>query len=116
MVRQNIDNLGGNMIQMNGGSHDNNNGKMFDRSSAEMKQSNRNRRNEEFVEDLEDFAPGVIPTISNQVSNHVALTNGNIKNGGIPKHALPRAGNGHVANGRVNLRSMLEDAELDSHI
>lgn len=59
--------------------------------------------------------PGAIPTISNQVSNHVALTNGHI--GG--KHTQPRAGggqNGHVPNGRPNLRTMLEDAEMDSHI
>jgi hypothetical protein len=81
-----------------------------------MKQNNRARRNEEYIEDLEDLAPGVIPTISNQVSNHVALTNGNIRNGGVTNHNPARATNGHVANGRVNLRSMLEDAELDSHI
>ena len=113
MVRQQIDNLGGNMIQMNGGFHYTN-GSMFDRSNTDLKQSNRDRRNEEFVEDLEDFAPGVIPTISNQVSNHLIMTNGNLKNGGIPNRVQPS--NGHVANGRVNLRSMLEDAEIDSHI
>lgn len=104
------------MIQNGGFPAENNVGSLFDRSNGKMKQNGRNRANEEFVEDLEDFAPGVIPTISNQVSNHVTLTNGNIRNGKVQKHAQPRAVNGHAANGRVNLRSMLEDAELDSHI
>lgn len=52
--------------------------------------------------------PGVVPTISNQVSNHMTLANGHIGKG---------SGNGHIGNGRVsNLRSMLHDAEMNSHM
>ncbi len=59
--------------------------------------------------------PGVIPTISGQVSNHMKLANGHL---GGAKNSVGRngVGNGHIANGRPNLRSMLQDAEMDSHI
>lgn len=117
VVRQHIENLGGNTIRMNGNAHiENNIGSLFERSSSGINQNNKNLRTTEFVEDLEDSMPGVIPTISNQVSNHVALVNGHVGNGNVKKHAQPRAANGNVGNGRVNLRSMLEDAEMDSHI
>lgn len=68
----------------------------------------------EYVEDLEDhhMMPNVIPSISNQVSNHVSLSNGHV--GG--KQQTPLTTNGSVSNGRPNLRSMLHDAEMNSHI
>lgn len=95
---------------MNGNHIENNIGSLFDRGASGSRQNSRKKRNENFVEDLEDSMPGVIPTISNQVSNHVAMVNGHVGNG------VPKAANGHVGNGRLNLRSMLEDAELNSHI
>lgn len=68
----------------------------------------------EYVEDLEDhhMMPGIIPSISNQVSNHVSLANGHY--GG--KQQTPLTTNGAIPNGRPNLRSMLHDAEMNSHI
>lgn len=60
--------------------------------------------------------PGTIPTISNQVSNHVALTNGYVRNNQKFTNARTVGQNGHIPNGRPDFRSMLEDAELDSHI
>lgn len=115
MMRQHIENLGGNEVQMNGIAHEPTNfGPLFNRNSSERIQNNVRSKSEEFIEDLEDSMPGVIPTISNQVSNHVGLTNGSV--GG--KHIQTRAAakNGHVPNGRPNFRSMLDDAEMDSHI
>jgi hypothetical protein len=111
VIRQHIENLGGNNIRMNGEVHANGNA-LFNRSVPSAPRSNR--RSEEIVEDLEDSMPGSIPTISNQVSNHVELVNGHA--GG--KHAQPRTGgtNGYIPNGRPNFRTMLEDAEMDSHI
>ena len=99
---------------MNGDVHDSSNfGSLFTRndSGSNVKRSSKQ---ETMMEDLEDTMPGVIPTISNQVSNHVAIANGGM--GG--KHLLQRlpSRNGHIPNGRPNFRSMLEDAELDSHI
>lgn len=111
---------------MNGNGHiENNIGSLFERTNGGSKESNQNNRNakkEEFIEDLEDPYFTVIPTISNQVSNHVALVNGKVNghvgNGKAGKHVEPRVanGNGHIGNGRANLKSMLEDAEMDSHI
>lgn len=94
---------------MNSDVHENSNyGPLFNRNSAHQ---NRGRSGE-FVEDLEDSLPGVIPTISNKVSNHVALSNGNL--GGKQRQTVQ---NGQVQNGRPpNFRSMLDDAEMDSHI
>ena len=66
----------------------------------------------EYVEDLEDHLPGVIPSISNQVSNHVSLSNGHVG----AKQQTPLTTNGSISNGRPNLRSMLHDAEMNSHI
>lgn len=114
-VRQHVENLGGNDIRTNGDVIGNGNiGSLFNQNSGRT-QNHRREHSGEYIEDLEDSMPGAIPTISNQVSNHVALTNGHI--GG--KHTQPRASggqNGHVPNGRPNLRTMLEDAEMDSHI
>jgi hypothetical protein len=73
-----------------------------------------NRRTSELIEDLEDeMMPGAIPTISNQVNNHVALANGHL---GRNNNHTSQGRNGHVPNGRPDFRSMLEDAEMDSHI
>jgi hypothetical protein len=100
---------------MNGNAHvENNIGSLFERSSGKTMKASKTE-SEEFVEDLEYPMPGVIPTISNQVSNHVSLVNGHVGNGSIKKHAQRQA-NGNVGNGRLNLKSMLEDAEMDSHI
>lgn len=114
VIRQHIENLGGNEVQMNGIVHGNTNfGPLFNRNDSGVRQNKASTRSAEFVEDLEDTIPGVIPTISNQVSNHVALSNGQ-----LGKHTQARAAgkNGHVPNGRSDFRSMLEDAEMDSHI
>lgn len=104
--------MGGNEIQINGGDDRGNYGALFSNQSGSGGQ-NRRGRTEELIEDLEDSMPGAIPTISNQVSNHVALVNGI-----AAKHTQQRApgANGHVPNGRPNFRTMLEDAEMDSHI
>lgn len=110
-MKQQIEVAVANLTEKNSNHIENNIGSLFDRGASGSNQNNnRKKRNEDFVEDLEASLPGVIPTISNQVSNHVAMVNGHVGNG------VPRAANGHVANGRLNLRSMLEDAELDSHI
>jgi hypothetical protein len=113
VIRQHIDNLGGNDIRMNGDDRTNY-GSMFNNQKGSEGQNLRRGRNEEVIEDLEDSLPGVIPTISNQVSNHVALVNGNT----AAKHTQQRApgANGHVPNGRPNFKTMLEDSEMDSHI
>lgn len=92
-------------------------GSLYNRNAPnEPKKSSQNHQ--EYVEDLEDdhMMPGVISTISNQVSNHMTLANGHL--GAANKITKPRgnATNGHIPNGRPNLRSMLQDAEIDSHI
>lgn len=114
-MRQHIENLSGNEVRMNGHAQEPANfGTLFNRNNSGPTQNKLRSNSEEFVEDLEDSLPGVIPTISNQVSNHVGLTNGTLAG----KHIQNRtaAKNGHVPNGRPNFRSMLEDAEMDSHI
>lgn len=114
VIRQLIENLGGNEVQMNGKIvHGNTNyGPLFSRNDSGVG-LNQQSMTAEFVEDLEESMPGVIPTISNQVSNHVALANGH-----LGKNTQSRAAgkNGQVPNGRSDFRSMLEDAEMDSHI
>lgn len=62
------------------------------------------------VQDMEDV-PGVVPTISQQVS----LINGNVKN------SETRSGktglNGHIANGRPTFRTMLNETDpIDSYM
>lgn len=112
-MKQHIETLGGNDIKMNGDVYEHSkHASLFNRNSSGQPKNNQKGISETVVEDLEDSMPGVIPTISNQVSSHVAMTNGNL--GG--KHTQQRAANGHIPNGRPNFRSMLEDAELDSHI
>lgn len=104
---------------MNGGVHHNNNNyeSPYNRNMSGANQNNsRSGRHNDMVEDLEDSLPGVIPTISNQVSNHVAMSNGHLGGGGKHNQSRAPAQNGHVPNGRTNFRSMLEDAEMDSHI
>lgn len=73
------------------------NGSLFNRNHTGPQE---NHRGKEFVEDLEESLPGV-PTIS----NHVAMSNGQ----------LQKARNGLPAR-PTNFRSMLDDAEVDSHI
>jgi hypothetical protein len=99
-------------------------------SFSGLYQPNGVHKNHEYIEDLEDddhhYMPGAIPTISKQVSNHMSLANGhvgvgvnskNIQNSGKIQHNRPSANtNGYIANGRSNFRTMLEDAEMDSHI
>lgn len=97
---------------MNGNVHGNANyAPLFNRNNSG--QNRPSTRSAEFVEDLEDSMPGVIPTISNQVSNHMALANGH-----LGKQTQPRVAgkNGLIPNGRSDFRSMLDDAEMDSHI
>lgn len=77
--------------------------------------------NDNYIEDLEEehHMPGAIPTISKQVSNHMALANGHIGNtnsGKFSRNRPPGVTNGYIANGKSNFRSMLEDAEMNSHI
>lgn len=94
----------------NGGVHAKNFGSFYSKNEPQ-------KNNREYVEDLEDdHMPGVIPTISNQVSNHMSLANGHL--GAANKYTQPRNGatNGYIPNGRPNLRTMLQDAEMDSHI
>ena len=110
VIRQHIENLGGSEVQMNGKT---NYGPLFNRNDSGVKQNKQVTRSAEFVEDLEDSMPGTIPTISNQVSNHVALANGHI---GKKTQSRAAGKNGQVPNGRSDFRSMLEDAEMDSHI
>lgn len=101
----------------NGDVHTTNFGSLYNRKvlNEPIKVS---QNNQEYLEDLEDdhMMPGVIPTISNQVSNHMTLANGHL--GAANKITKPRVAgtNGHIPNGRPNLRSMLQDAEMDSHI
>lgn len=92
-------------------------GSLFERNNDGAKLNQKSKiTSEEYVEDLEDHMPGAMPiqTISNQVSNQTLL------NGNLSKHSQQRvpAKNGYVqhVNGRPNFRSMLEDAEIDSHI
>jgi hypothetical protein len=114
VIRQHIETLGGNEIRNNGDDRGNYGSLFSNQSGSGGAKNHRRGRSEDIVEDLEDSMPGAIPTISNQVSNHVALVNG----GGGGKHTQPRApgGNGHVPNGRPNFKTMLEDAEMNSHI
>ncbi|EDS28638.1 conserved hypothetical protein [Culex quinquefasciatus] len=62
------------------------------------------------VHDLDADVPGVVPTIS----HHVSLANGHLGGGG----AVPVAArNGHVPNGKLNFRNMLDEADhYDSHM
>jgi hypothetical protein len=100
-------------------------------SFSGLYQPNGVHKNDEYIEDLEDddhhHMPGAIPTISKQVSNHMSLANGHVgigvnsnsnKNSAKFNHNnRPSANkNGYIANGRSNFRTMLEDAEMDSHI
>ncbi|KAJ6645882.1 Adenylate kinase isoenzyme 5 [Pseudolycoriella hygida] len=77
-------------------------------------QRNSTRRIDDMVQDL-DLVPGVVPTISHQVS----LVNGHLKNSATRggKTALPEL-NGHIANGRATFRNMLNEAEnpIDSYM
>lgn len=96
---------------MNGDIHEGNNfGPVFRRSDSSENKNNQRSKEYTMVEDLEDTMPGVIPTIS----NHVALANGHA--GRKLSQTRGRATNGHILNGRPNFRTMLDDAELDSHI
>lgn len=104
IVRQQIENLGGNNIKING-----NTVKTFGSVY------NRNDNNDATVYDLEDDMPGtIIPTIS----SHVSMSNGHLGRNPtqIQTNNVKRtAQNGHIPNGN-NFRTMLEDAESDSHI
>lgn len=115
-MRQHIESLSGNEVRINGNAHEplENLGPLFNRNNSGRTQNTQRSKSEEFVEDLEYTMPGVIPTISNQVSNHASLANGNLGGKQVQNRTVTK--NGHVSNGRPNFRSMLEDAELDSHI
>lgn len=113
MIRQHIEALAGSEPRMNGDVHGSNSFEpVFGRNQSSG--GGRKGKSDAYVEDLEDSMPGAIPTISNQVSNHIAMTNGGI-NGKVEKKR-ERTANGHVPNGRADFRTLLDDAELDSHI
>lgn len=97
----------------NGDVHTQNFGGFYNRNAPNETHKPPQNHKKEYVEDLEDdhMMPGAIPTISNQVSNHI----GQYHNGHLGKPRNPPT-NGHIPNGRPNLRSMLQDAEMDSHI
>lgn len=131
-VRQQIEKLSGGMTNFNkgdGGTDYRPNDEMTSYSSGSggLFRPNgvtKSNMNDGYVEDLEEHhMPGAIPTISKQVSNHMSLANGHIggnttNSGKFPRNRAlpPGATNGYVANGRSNFRSMLEDAEMNSHI
>lgn len=106
-----MDKLTGNTTHLNGDVPSRNFSNHFNRNQPQKQSQNHQN---EYVEDLEDhhMMPGVIPSISNQVSNHVSLSNGHV---GV-KQQTPLTTNGSISNGRPNLRSMLHDAEMNSHI
>lgn len=82
-----------------------------------QRMANKHRHDEMNDGNLHDSMPGVIPTISNHVSNHV--NNGYVGNGNLggKNYTHPRTTtNGYIPNGRPSLRNMLHDAEMDSHI
>ncbi|KAG5675852.1 hypothetical protein PVAND_005721 [Polypedilum vanderplanki] len=110
VVKQYIDKLsdgGGKQSHMNGDVKPKVISGLYSRNlqSEPQKMSRKNHLDN----DMESM-PGVIPTISNHVSNN------SLANGHLGKYGLPRTTNGHISNGRPNLRSMLHDAEMDSHI
>lgn len=98
-------------------------GNMYTRGNGSGPQP-RNNQNfyDDYVEDLEDHhaMPGVIPTISNQVSNHMSMANGHLGGVGGSRKVKSQPANGFAngggGGGRPNLRSMLQDAEMNSHI
>lgn len=112
IVRQQIEDLGGNNIRMNGNIPVKTFGSVYSRSDTIQRQSN----DDATVYDLEDDMPGaIIPTIS----SHVSMSNGHLGRNPtqIQKTNVKRVQgqNGHIPNGN-NFRTMLEDAESDSHI
>lgn len=127
VVRQQIEKLGVSNIQANKGggdyrqndemtSYSSGSGGLF-RPNGVVKTNSQST--DGYVEDLEEHhMPGAIPTISKQVSNHMSLANGHIGKGSgkIQRNRPPGATNGYIANNRSNFRSMLEDAEMNSHI
>lgn len=118
IARQQIESLGGSLLQaMNGDVHQVKDATSF----TGLYKPNGVHQNDEYLEDLEDDhqMPGAIPTISKQVSNHMSLTNGHVGNSNSAKFNQkrpPGVTNGYIANGKTNFRTMLEDAEMNSHI
>lgn len=88
-------------------------GGLYRNTATEPQRTKKQHQQNMMEENLDDSMPGIIPTISNQVSNHVGLTNGYMSGN---KATEPRTTNGYIPNGRPNLRSMLQDAEMDSHM
>ena len=112
IVRQQIEDLGGNNIKMNGNIPVKTFGSVYNRNENNQRQTNNDAK----VYDLEDDMPGaIIPTIS----SHVSMSNGHLGRNPtqIQNNNVKRAQgqNGHIPNGN-NFRTMLEDAESDSHI
>lgn len=97
-------------------------GGLYNRNSqTDPQRMNKQRMNDINDGNLHDSMPGVIPTISNHVNNYVNNhQNGYVANGhlgGNKNYTHPRTNtNGYIPNGRPNLRSMLQDAEMDSHM
>lgn len=133
VVRQQIEKLGGSNLPLSTRTNFNKNGDDY-RQNEEMTSYSSGsgglfrpngvtkaniQSNDEYIEDLEEHMPGAIPTISRQVSNHMSLANGHIgstNSGKVTRNRPPGVTNGYVSNGRSNFRSMLEDAEMNSHI
>ncbi|CAO1363590.1 unnamed protein product [Diamesa tonsa] len=111
IVRQQIEDLGGNNIRMNGNIPVKTFGSVYERNDKIQSQTN----NDATVYDLEDDMPSaIIPTIS----SHVSMSNGHLGRNPtqIQNNNIKRTGqNGHIPNNN-NFRTMLEDAESDSHI
>ena len=111
IVRQQIEDLGGNNIRMNGNIPVKTFGSVYNRNDKIQKPTN----NDATVYDLEDDMPGaIIPTIS----SHVSMSNGHLGRNPtqLQNNNIKRTGqNGHIPNNN-NFRTMLEDAESDSHI
>ncbi|XP_070509168.1 adenylate kinase isoenzyme 5 [Chironomus tepperi] len=124
VIRQFIDIVSGNDVPpMNGDAQPRIISGLYNRNShTDPKRMSKQRMNGMNHENLHDSMPGVIPTISNHVSNYVNnhqngyVTNGHL--GANKSYTHPRTNtNGTIPNGRrPNLRSMLQDAEMDSHM
>ncbi|KAL7042467.1 hypothetical protein ACKWTF_001148 [Chironomus riparius] len=123
VIKQYIDKLSGKALQMNGDAQPKIISGLYNRNSqTDPQRMGKQRMNEMNDGNLHDSMPGVIPTISNHVTNYVNNNhqNGYVANGhlgGNKNYTHPRTNtNGYIPNGRPNLRSMLQDAEMDSHM
>lgn len=124
VVKQYIDKLSGDngKAQMNGDAHPKIISGLYNRniSTDPPKSFRQNHHNNDTMPGVIPTSHSYIPTISNHVSKQSSLANGHLgqNNRNNQKYAnAPRTTtNGYIPNGRPNLRAMLQDAEIDSHI